>query len=124
MRCLTEPRERRYVKGYGFLSFAKNMGTHATRVVKNLNYKYGQKLVHTATKSATDALKIAGKRAIQDTAEGNGDLVDNFTADNITTISKQPASERNSNAVSNEIPKERYLSLQERQKIIDEIILM
>ena len=25
-----ETRERRYVKGYGFLSFGKNMGTHAT----------------------------------------------------------------------------------------------
>ena len=31
-----EPRETRYVKGYGFLSFAKNMGTHATKVAKNL----------------------------------------------------------------------------------------
>ena len=29
-----EPRERRYVKGYGFLSFAKNMGAHATKVAK------------------------------------------------------------------------------------------
>ena len=38
-----EPRERRYVKGYGFLSFAKNMGTHATKVAKNLNNKYDQK---------------------------------------------------------------------------------
>ena len=36
-----EPRERRYVKGYGFLSFAKNMGGHATKVAKNLNNKYG-----------------------------------------------------------------------------------
>ena len=28
-----EPRDRRYVKGYGFLSFAKNLG-------KNLSGKY------------------------------------------------------------------------------------
>ena len=26
-----EPRERRYVKGYGFLSFARNIGTHAAK---------------------------------------------------------------------------------------------
>ena len=26
MRYSTEPRERKYVKGYGFLSFAKNTG--------------------------------------------------------------------------------------------------
>ena len=38
-----EPRERRYVKGYKCLSFAKNMGTHATKVAKNLNNKYGKK---------------------------------------------------------------------------------
>ena len=48
MRYPIKPRERRYVKGYGFLSFAKNMGTHATRVAENLNIKYGQKLVDTA----------------------------------------------------------------------------
>ena len=50
MRYSIESRERRYVKGYGFLSFARN-----------LNNKYGQKLADSAKKSATDALKIAGK---------------------------------------------------------------
>ena len=43
-----EPRNRIYVKGYGFLSFAKNLGTHATRVAKNLSNKYGQKLFDSA----------------------------------------------------------------------------
>ena len=43
MRYSTEPRERRYVKGYGFLSFAKNLGTHATKASKNLSNKYDQK---------------------------------------------------------------------------------
>ena len=56
-----EPRERRYVKGYGFLSFSKDMGTHATRVAKKLNNKDGQNLVDTTKKSAADALKIAVK---------------------------------------------------------------
>ena len=64
MRYSIEPRERRYVKGYGFLSFARD-----------LNNKYGQKLADSAKKSATDALKIAGKREIQKTAEATGDLV-------------------------------------------------
>ena len=80
MRYSIEPRERRYVKGYGFLSFARNLGTHATKVAKNLNNKYGQKI---AEKSATDALKIAGKRQIQKTAEASGDLEGNFIADKI-----------------------------------------
>ena len=54
MRHSIEPRERRYVKGYGLLSFAKNRGTDATRVAKNLNNKYGQKLVDSAKKSTTE----------------------------------------------------------------------
>ena len=32
MRYSTEPRDRIYVKGYEFLSFGKNIGTHATKV--------------------------------------------------------------------------------------------
>ena len=43
-----EPRNRIYVKGYGFLSFAKNLGTHATIIAKNLSNKYGQKLLDSA----------------------------------------------------------------------------
>ena len=39
MRYSIEPRERRYIKGYGFLSFAKNFGN-----------KYGKKLMNTAKK--------------------------------------------------------------------------
>ena len=89
MRYSIEPRERRCVKGYGFLSFAKNMGTHATRVAKNLNNKYDQKLVDTAKKSGTDALKVAGKKVIQKTAETTGDLVGNTTANKITSISRK-----------------------------------
>ena len=61
MRYSIEPRERRYVKGYGFSSFARKLGTYATKAAKNLNNKYGQKLADSAKTSATDALKIAGK---------------------------------------------------------------
>ena len=43
MRYSIEPRERRHVKGYGFLSFARNLGTHSIKVAKNLNSKYGGK---------------------------------------------------------------------------------
>ena len=44
MRYSTEPRDRKYVKGYRILSFAKNMG-------KNLSNKYGQKLLDSANKT-------------------------------------------------------------------------
>ena len=41
MRYSIEPKDRIYVKGYGFLCFAKNMG-------KSLSNKYGQKLLDSA----------------------------------------------------------------------------
>ena len=40
-----ESKERKYVKGYGFLFFARNIGTHAVKVAKNMSNKYSQKLV-------------------------------------------------------------------------------
>ena len=49
-----EPRDRIYVKSYGFLSFAKNIG-------KNLSNKYSQKLLDKAKKSTADATKTASK---------------------------------------------------------------
>ena len=113
MRHSIEPIEKRYVKCYGFLFFARN-----------LNNKYGQKLVDSAKKSATDLFKIACKRDIQETAEATGDLIGNKIADRITSYSKKQANESHSNDVSNEIPNERYISPQERQKIIDELRLI
>ena len=47
MLCSIEPRDRIYAKGYGFLSFAKNMGTQ-------LSNKYSQKLLDSAKKSTAD----------------------------------------------------------------------
>ena len=86
MRYSIEPRDRIYVKGYGFLSFAKNMG-------KSLSNKYGQKLLDSAKKSTTDAIKTASKRAIQKTAEATGNKI----ADKVTSVSKKPAKELHDN---------------------------
>ena len=55
MRYSIEPRDGVYVKGYEFLSFAKNMG-------KNLSNKYSQKLIDTAKKPVTDALKTESEK--------------------------------------------------------------
>ena len=57
MRYSIEPKDQIYVKGYGFLSFAKNIG-------KNLSNKYSQKPLDIAKKSTTFATKAASKRAI------------------------------------------------------------
>ena len=55
---------------------------------KSVGNKYGQKLLDSAKKSTTDAIKIAPKRAIQKTAEATGDLIGNKIADKITRVSK------------------------------------
>ena len=81
MRYSIEPRDRIYVKGYGFLSFAKNMG-------KSLSNKYGQKLLDSAKKSTTDAIKTASKSEIQKIGEATGDLIGNKIADELTSLSK------------------------------------
>ena len=60
MRYSIEPRDRIYVKEYGFLSFAKS-----------LRNKYGQKLLNSAKKSTTDAIKTASKSAIQKNRRSN-----------------------------------------------------
>ena len=44
---------------------------------KKLINKYGQKLLDSAKKSTTDAIKTAPKREIQKTAEPTGDLLGN-----------------------------------------------
>ena len=55
-----------FVKGYEFFSFAKNVGRSIGKnISKNLTSKYNQKLINHAKQSATDALKTASKRAIQ-----------------------------------------------------------
>ena len=78
MRYSIEPRDRVYVKGYEFMSFARSMSN-----------KYGKKLVDTAKKSTTDAIKTASKRAIQKTAETTGDLAGIKIADKITSVSEK-----------------------------------
>ena len=125
MRYSIEPRERGYVKGYGFLSFVRNIGPHAAKVAKNMSNKYSQKLADTAKKSATDVIKTASKRTIQKTAEATGGLIGNKITDKITRASKNLHNEEiQSNEVNNEMPKEIYISQKERQQIIDELRLI
>ena len=64
MRYSTEPRFRKYVKGYSVLSFARKFED-----------KYGKKLMDPATKTGIDAAKAVSKRVVQKTAEATGDLI-------------------------------------------------
>ena len=120
MRYSIEPRDRIYIKGHGFLSFAKNMG-------KSLSNKCGQKLLDSTTKPTTDAIKTASKRAIQKTAEATGDLIGNKIADKITFVSKKKSSKQLPNdEIDLEIAthKKRYISPEERKQVIEELRLV
>ena len=64
-RYSIQPWERIFLKNYGFLSFAKNMGKNIVEsITKNLSGKYSQKHFDYAKQSATDAFKTASKIAI------------------------------------------------------------
>ena len=115
MRYSIESRDRIYVESFGFLSFAKNIGTPATKVAKIMSNKYSQKLFDHAKQSAADTFKTASKRVTQKTAATTVDLTGNKIADKITNISKSPenaSKELHSKIDENEIeiPKERYVS--------------
>ena len=115
------------------MSFARNFGNKygkklmntAIETGTNFNSKYGKKLRYAAIKTGKDFAMIAGKKKIvHKSAETTGDLIGNKIADKITSASKKSHNEEiQSNEVNNEIPRERYISPKERQKIIDELKL-
>ena len=109
MRYSVEPRERRYVKGYGFMSIARNFSD-----------KYSKSLMDKGIDVSKTFAKTAGKKILKETAIATGDLIGNKIADKITA---KPSKKSQSDEIINGIPKERYISPKERQKIIDELKL-
>ena len=129
MRYSIEPRERRFVKGYGFMSFARNFGNKygkklmntAIKTGTNFNSKYGKKLTDTAIKTGKDFATIAGKKIIHKSAEATGDLIGNKIADKITAkpSKKSQNEEIQSDEVNNEIPKERFLLKKDKKLLMN-----
>ena len=106
MQYSKEPKFRKYVQGYSFLSFAKKFKD-----------RYGKKLIDTATKTGIDAAKTASKRVVQKTAEVTGGLIGNKIADKITSIDKSKEKEKINK------PEEIYIPPEKRQQIIDDLKL-
>ena len=107
---------------------SKNIGKNKS---KNFIDKYSRKFLDFAKQSATDALKTFSKRVTQKTVETTGYLIDNKIANKITGVSKnslqnnsETVTNENDNKIPIELPKERYISPEERQKIIDELRLI
>ena len=127
-RYSVQPRDRIFVKGYGFSSFVKNMNKNTGKnISKNLSGKCSQKFFDYAKQFATDAPKTASKRAIQKTVEVTGNVSGNKIANRIMKVLKS-AQQNNSEAVKNEhdkeTPKERYILPEERKKIIHDLKLI
>ena len=101
MRYSIEPRKRIYMKGYGFMSFARNFSD-----------KYSKSLIDKGLDVSKTFAKTAGKRILKKSAEATDDLIGNKTADKITA-----------KPIKNDVTNERYVSPEERQKIIDELRL-
>ena len=93
MRYSTEPKYRKYVKGYD------------------------KKLIDTATKTEIDARKTASKRVVQKTAEVTGGLIGNKIADKITSLGKTKSKEKEDER------QEIYIPPEKRQQIIDDLRL-
>ena len=106
MKYSTEPRFRKFVKGYGFLSFARKFGN-----------KYGKKLMDTSTKTGMDAAKTQSKTIVQKTAEATGDLIQNKIADKTTSLGKPKEKEKTKKI------EETYIPPEKRQQIIDDLRL-
>ena len=94
------------MKGYGILSFAKNMDEN---IDKNIS-----KILNGANQSATDALKITSKKVIQKIA--------NKIAR--TTSPNYPETFSQIEEISIEIPKEKYISTEKLQQIISDVRLI
>ena len=107
MRYSAEAKYRKYVKGYGFLSFARKFGD-----------KYDKKLMDTATKTGIDAAKTASKRVVEKTAKATGDLIRNKIADKITSPRKTKSKEKKDEKQEIYIPPEKI------KQIIDDLRLL
>ena len=132
MRYSLELTYRRYVKGYGFLSFARTFGDKygkkllntATKTginaSKKFGDKYGKNLMDAAKKQGTNFAKTAGKKNSSKRAEATGDLIGNKKADKITSLGKLQNKEKENEANEAE---EIIIPPEMRQKIINDLRL-
>ena len=121
MAYRTDNKIRRYVKGYGFMSFAKN-----------LRSKYGKKIMNKGISAASkfnqgkyskmlkiqgsEFGKIAGKKIIHKSAEAARDLIGSKIANKITSFKSKPQEVI-------EEPREIIITPEKRQQILKDLRL-
>ena len=112
MRYSLEPKYRKYVKGYGFLSFARKFDD-----------KYGKKIMDNTLKTSKDFAKPASERVLQKNSDATGDLIGNKIADKITSIGKPKNKKEKDEMNVMEETEEIYIPLEKRKQIINDLKL-
>ena len=112
MRHSLEPEYRKYVKGYGFLSFARYFGN-----------KYGKSMICSKNvKKLMDGATKTGK-GFSKTAEATGDLAGNKIADKITSMGKPRSKKEKDETNIMEETQEIYIPPEKRKQIIKDLKL-
>ena len=106
MKYSTERKFKKYVKGYGFLYFARKFDD-----------EYGRKLRNTATKTGIDTAKTASRWVAQKTEEAIEDLIGNKVADKTTSLGKTKSKGKEDRR------REIYIPPEKQQQIIDDLRL-
>ena len=104
MTYRTDNKIRKYLKGYGFMTFAKNQ--RFSQGLKNFRSKYGKKIMNKGISAASkfnqsnygkmlknqgsEFGKIAGKKILTKSAEATGDLIGSKIADKSTSFKSKP----------------------------------
>ena len=121
MRHSLEPEYRKYIKGYGFLSFARHFCDKYGKSIINLqNVK---KLMDGATKTSKDFAKIAGKKIIHQSAEATEDLIGNNISNKITSIGKPRSKKEKDETNIMEETQEIYIPPEKRKQVIKDLKL-
>ena len=124
MRYSVQPRDRIFARGYGFLPFAKSMDKN---IGKNISKKtsavnIAENFLIMLKNPQQMRLKLLQKEQFKK----QFDLIGNKIADRIRKVSKksqQNNSEKVTNEHDKEMPKERYISPEKRQEIINDLRL-
>ena len=102
IRFSLRPTYRRYVQEYAFLLFARNFRDKYGKKLMNTaikvgTSKYGKKIIDITKKQGREFAKTAGKKIVQKSGDGTGDLIGNKRAGKITTLGKLKNKEKELN---------------------------
>ena len=87
MTYRTDNKIRKYVKGYGFMSFAKNFGNKYEKKIMNKGISAASEFNQSKYgKIESEFGKIAGKKIFKKFAEATGDLIGSKIADKVTSF--------------------------------------